>query len=194
VCLVLFIKALCVVTITAFGGNLGVSHPIIQRHNVIFKSLFVCLLGPLIEELAFRLPLSNKKSDLLFSIPFLVLLLYIFLNKIIQYEIALFASLCASVFLFYTVLKLYDFNENSFFIIHFLTLLFALSHWNNTKDLAQVNSFNRILVYILPMLIGGYFFALIRLKYGFMWALITHCIHNIFFSIPILIKILSKYF
>jgi hypothetical protein len=189
--LVLFLKLLFVVLINTFS-NLNLNENVVSQPRTIVKILFVCLLGPIIEELAFRLPLSTNKNYLLLSIPFITFLIFIYLKKKSSIDVSLIFSFLIIIVLFCMVIKLNFFKDNIFILTHILTLLFAIMHWNNTKNLTEVNYFFRFILFIIPMLISGYFLAFLRLKYGLWWSIVTHCIHNLIFTLPVIFKILWK--
>jgi hypothetical protein len=190
VLLVFFIKVFFVIlhsNVTNIDSN---GDAVAQQPNVL-KLIFICLLGPLIEEFAFRMPLSLDKKHILFSIPCIVFIMFVFLKKIFSVETSLIFCFLF-ILLIYIIMKLGFTKDYSFIVLHILTFLFAMGHWNNSKDLVGLHFLFRFLIYIIPMLITGYFLAFIRLKYGLVWSIITHIIHNSIFTIPILYKMLSK--
>lgn len=190
VLLVFLIKLFFVILQNNFSTIASNSKAVAQNHKML-KIIFICLLGPLIEELAFRLPLRLDKNQILFSIPCIVFLLFIYFKKIVSIELNIF--LCfLSLVLIYAIMKIGLLKNHSFLLVHILTFLFAISHWNNTKDLVGLHFCFRFTIYIIPMLITGYFLAFIRLKYGIFWSIITHSIHNLIFTMPLILKMLSK--
>jgi hypothetical protein len=190
VLLVFFIKLFFVILDANFSSIESNGVAVTQQHEVL-KIIFICLLGPLIEEFAFRMPLSLNRNQILFSIPCIVFLVFIFFKKIFSIETSLIFCFLFAL-LIYITMKIGFAKDHSFILIHILTFLFAISHWNNSKDLDGLHFFFRFTIYIIPMLITGYFLAYIRLKYSLFWAIITHCTHNLVFTLPIIFKIFWK--
>jgi hypothetical protein len=183
--LVFFVKILSIY----FFGSSSIIDSTVAKTDFL-KLIFIILLGPLLEELAFRLPLSLIKNEILISLPFICFMIFVFLKKntSLSKSIIFLGLLVLFCILFYLVKKI-DFKNVYFvFFLNLSVFLFAFSHWNNSKFISNIGFFDRTIIYILPMLIMGYFLSYIRLKYGFYWSLILHITHNLIFTLPIIIK------
>lgn len=161
-----------------------------QRQMVIFSKLpfyVIILIGPLIEEMLFRLVLVvNRKNISVFIGMWIFELLggrittFIINNNINT----LFIYYCLIGFGFgffsykYLPLKIIDLlNTKRIFIIKFSIVLFGLMHIFNISTFC----WQLILFYpffILPQIIIGYFITNLRLGYSFWWGFSLHALFN----------------
>ncbi|SHG56994.1 CAAX protease self-immunity [Chryseolinea serpens] len=155
-----------------------------------------CILGPIYEEVIFRLPLK-------FNIVFVRVSLCLFLaDRIFRYETAhlflgvgpflssrvfLFVVLASTcVFLTYqsaAVEKLQTIWENKFlWILVILQLIFGFAHLGQFDfDISGTKRFVPVIVLIFSVM--GVFFAVIRMKLGMVAAIIFHCLFNAMYLI-----------
>jgi len=146
----------------------------------------VVILGPLVEELIFRLILVPKRKNIAiftFVFSFLVLNKTYYINKI---DWLLLVSLVVSGLLSFLVFKLLKQNpkietvigKRQKIITMVSVVLFGLGHIANIEtlhwELALLYP-----VYVLPQMILGYIFSVQRLKLGFIWGLLFHSMNNL---------------
>ena len=146
----------------------------------------VVILGPLVEELIFRLILVPKRRNIAiftFVFSFLVLNKTYYINKI---DWLLLVSLVVSGLLSFLVFNLLKRNpkietaigKRQKIITMVSVVLFGLLHIANIEtlhwELALLYP-----VYALPQMILGYISSVQRLKLGFVWGLLFHSMINL---------------
>ena len=152
-----------------------------------YYSIFlVVILGPLVEELIFRLILVPKRRNIAiftFVFSFLVLNKTYYINKI---DWLLLVSLVVSGLLSFLVFNLLKRNpkietaigKRQKIITMVSVVLFGLGHIANIEtlywELALLYP-----VYALPQMILGYVCSMQRLKLGFIWGLLFHSMINL---------------
>lgn len=146
----------------------------------------VVILGPLVEELIFRLILVPKRRNIaifIFVFSFMVLNKTYYVNKI---DWLLLMSLAVSGLLSFLVFNLLKRNpkietaigKRQKIITMVSVVLFGLLHIANIEtlhwELALLYP-----VYALPQMILGYISSVQRLKLGFVWGLLFHSMINL---------------
>ena len=161
---------------------------IIKRLGVIKALIFVCVLGPILEECTFRLFLSFKKTHISLGIAFAFFTLINFfpfvknLNIQLGFPIALLVKIIVSVFLFLISQKMLkpDFHladkTKTRFIITSICV-FGLMHISNFAPL-QWAIIGVYPLFVLPQLFIGWGLTYIRLKNGFFWGFALHVLIN----------------
>ena len=146
----------------------------------------VVILGPLVEELIFRLILVPKRRNIAiftFVFSFLVLNKTYYVNKI---DWLLLVSLVVSGLLSFLVFNLLKRNpkietaigRRQKIVTMVSVVLFGLVHISNIETLHwELALFYP--VYVLPQMILGYIFSVQRLKLGFIWGLLFHSMNNL---------------
>ena len=152
-----------------------------------YYSIFlVVILGPLVEELIFRLILVPKRRNIAiftFVFSFLVLNKTYYVNKI---DWLLLVSLVMSVLLSFLVFNLLKRNpkietaigKRQKIITMVSVVLFGLLHIANIENLHWELAL-LYPVYALPQMILGYVSSVQRLKLGFVWGLLFHSMINL---------------
>ena len=146
----------------------------------------VVILGPLVEELIFRLILVPKRRNIAiftFVFSFLVLNKTYYVNKI---DWLLLVSLVMSVLLSFLVFNLLKRNpkietaigKRQKIITMVSVVLFGLLHIANIENLHWELAL-LYPVYVLPQMILGYVSSVQRLKLGFVWGLLFHSMINL---------------
>ena len=146
----------------------------------------VVILGPLVEELIFRLILVPKRRNIAiftFVFSFLVLNKTYYVNKI---DWLLLVSLVASGLLSFLVFNLLKRNpkietaigKRQKTITMVSVVLFGLLHIVNIENLYWELTL-LYPVYALPQMILGYISSVQRLKLGFVWGLFFHSMINL---------------
>ncbi|MES2276863.1 MAG: CPBP family glutamic-type intramembrane protease [Bacteroidota bacterium] len=145
--------------------------------------LFICIIGPIFEELIFRFPLSFKKRQV--AITLLIAVFYFagaFVHpKIIMMKVAveiaialIIAGLCIA-FIPDTPLNMPEQRKRQLIITSMC--LFALMHVANYRpmDWALIWIYP---IYVLPQLLLGWGITYVRFKNGFVWGIALHCLIN----------------
>ena len=152
-----------------------------------YYSIFlVVILGPLVEELIFRLILVPKRRNIAiftFVFSFLVLNKTYYINKI---DWLLLVSLVVSGLLSFLVFNLLKRNpkietaigKRQKIITMVSVVLFGLLHIVNIENLHWELAL-LYPVYSLPQMILGYVSSVQRLKLGFVWGLLFHSMINL---------------
>jgi len=152
-----------------------------------YYSIFlVVILGPLVEELIFRLILVPKRRNIAiftFVFSFLVLNKTYYINKI---DWLLLVSLVVSGLLSFLVFNLLKRNpkietaigKRQKIITMVSVVLFGLLHIANIENLHWKLAL-LYPVYALPQMILGYVSSVQRLKLGFLWGLLFHSMINL---------------
>jgi hypothetical protein len=151
-----------------------------------FSFWYVVVIGPILEEITFRLFLNFKKKEICLSVFFMLLLV---LGIRVTSE-ALFLlstwvkvgiSLSVVVVLYFFVIDNIKFSirlQRSLTIVSIIA--FGLMHIDNLEKIY----FSLLLIYpffVLPQMIMGYFGTNLRLKQGFVWGILLHCMTNLTF-------------
>ena len=160
-----------------------------DRNSVIRTFLVVVLLGPVIEESIFRLPLRFKPINLAIATTVLSWVFIGSLNAIYgNKECIVFQILCVLIAMPIGVLTLYIgkkyseklkiFWTNNFrFIFYASFVLFGLFHAANF-DITSKNIIYLPII-ILPWFIAGHINGFIRVKYGFIIGILYHVLNNL---------------
>ncbi len=151
--------------------------------------LFMIILGPLLEEVSFRLYLNWKIPFIITSSTLIGLGFFCkeylhtgilspdnWTNKIlfIVGSVFLFSILC---FAFKTEIE--KFGMKFFkFIFYFSILLFGFLHIQNYTVNVNPKTILLIPLLIMPQLLGGLNSAYIRIKYGILWSYFAHALLN----------------
>lgn len=161
-----------------------------------FKLLFICLIMPIIEELAFRLPLDISKNNLIISIVCLNMFLFILTKKHLSdmssiykygmYITVLGLSLYFAIQNYQSILIVLQKNFVTY--LHIISISFCLVHYGNFDFTTK-----SITPYFLMFLIfvNGYYYGYTRLRFGISYAIFIHMFHNILISVPLIIKLLK---
>ena len=146
----------------------------------------VVILGPLVEELIFRLILVPKRRNIAI---FTFVFSFLVLNKtyyIIKIDWLLLVSLVVSGLLSFLVFNLLKRNpkietaigRRQKMVTMVSVVLFGLGHIANIETLHwELALFYP--VYVLPQMILGYVCSVQRLKLGFIWGLLFHSMINL---------------
>ncbi|MDA3942174.1 MAG: CPBP family glutamic-type intramembrane protease [Bacteroidetes bacterium] len=195
----LFIINLAIgILLTGLSGYLRIKFDIsfkISTSSVHTIWLLNLLFVPLIEELAYRLPLIFRKRNILISS---IAITYIFISQlfsdgIIDINTNLSAKLL-SISLIGTILvamlsknsiekKAISFwNKNPRSVLFSYLIIFSLGHFDNYIFSVQLLILFPVLV--LPQFIGGFFLSFVRVKVSFIHAIIFHVLNNFLALFP----------
>jgi len=149
--------------------------------NMSALSLFLlaAVSAPILEEVAFRLPMRPFAVNLAFSgsllaaflLPMIVssqsLLLFL-VGALIGFNIYLWVK-CSEMLI---GLRFYD--RYAVYIFYFLTLIFGAIHITNYNSQVWV----LLPLLVLPQVIIALWLGFVRVRYGFRWAVFAHAFHN----------------
>lgn len=154
-----------------------------SKKDLISPVYIVVLLGPVVEEILFRLWLSFNKYE--FSLSILFWLFFLFNGTFVELRISLLEGvffILLSGFLFWGIN--YLFKQNTFkwtnYKYHFYLIsliLFSTLHLFNL-DISSKYFWIILPIYIFPKFIIGLFITKLRINYGFYWGVIFHIIIN----------------
>jgi Type II CAAX prenyl endopeptidase Rce1-like len=160
----------------------------LQKTGYAFGLMYICLLGPLLEETVFRLPLSFRKIHIAISLAVVMLFIATLYHLPKTSGLGLRIPLCflqlvvipaCTFFLIRKFLpaeiKLSD-NVKKWLIITSMCL-FGLMHVANYSPL-QWPIIWIYPVYVLPQFLMGWLMTYVRLKNGFIWGVALHCLIN----------------
>lgn len=136
--------------------------------------LNACVVAPLIEESVFRINLSKKIKNHYISISVASLFVVLTLLNSDYYNGVPF--LIYSIF----ILLLYQLTKANFpikILLIISSIVFGLIHIDNMNHGNVLNPIS-YLVYTAPFMVLGYFFGLIRLKHGILFAILAHFLKN----------------
>ena len=157
--------------------------------------LIVILIGPFLEEVAFRSMLTGSRSTVFISLFFF----WFYISGIIlgffddvSAEISLATLVVPGLFLvglYFILPKDSDIvkaiNKNYSIFIYGTSIIFGLIHLGNFQNSDKFWWLLPILV--LPQVTAGMIFAYARLRYGLLAAIITHGGHNLLIISPVII-------
>ena len=187
-----FINLLIVALISIITGllriNFNVSFKEINQELLIVWILNLSII-PILEEIAYRLPLFYSKKNLVLSFTVIVyfLLSVIFADGLLDISanvyLRIFASFTAGG-LFYIILRVKSLENkiSRFWEVHYgiafygLLLLFTLGHIENYNLNLTVLTLMPIL--LIPQFIGGIFFSFTRIKFGIIYSIALHIMIN----------------
>lgn len=158
------------------------------KKRVRFPALWMIVLGPIYEEVAFRLGLSFKKRHLIVSI--LLILFFvtggslIYSGSVMQYLLNPGIRLFILLILFFICNKYITQNHidllkdrHSGFIVYMLALIFAVLHLSNYFPFEWRDSLF-YLVIIAIIFIRAMALSYVRIKYGLVYAMLFHMVNN----------------
>jgi membrane protease YdiL (CAAX protease family) len=155
-----------------------------KKIGFVGSILFVCLAGPMFEELIFRFPLSFTKRKVTIG---LSIALFYFGASFYHPHNLIMVKLGAEIVLAILVfgicyayvpdipLNLSDHLKKQLIILSIV--LFALMHISNYRPV-DLKLFWIYSIYVVPQLIMGIGITYTRFKNGFLWGLALHCLIN----------------
>ncbi|CAN5423208.1 hypothetical protein BH09BAC6_BH09BAC6_12370 [soil metagenome] len=156
----------------------------IQKMGYWKAFAYVCLVGPLLEETVFRLPLSLKKIHISLAFAVAVFLIGGFLvlavkGILLKFLIRIGLSLITFLMCIWLVPGGLSITDNRFSkkLIVLSICLFGLMHISNYSPI-QWPIIWLYPVYVLPQLCMGWAITYLRFKNGFIWGFALHVIIN----------------
>lgn len=153
--------------------------------------LYIIILGPIIEELIFRLNLKlSKINTAICSVTIIILLIRLLLYPDISK--LFYLSVLPTSAIFYLILyyskSLYAFLKKLWtqkykYIFHLSVIVFGVMHLFNYQNIFWW-MYLLFPLFVAPYIYLGYILAYTRNKYGFMYALLVHFSINFISAIP----------
>lgn len=201
--IILFLFSLLTVFFNAYLVNFLEDHNLMMSPKKIdinydknYKYfLITCLIVPFSEEIISRLWLKFNPKNIALSLSFLSFFLFYFvidnnkLNSFFDNPFELIISLILTILFFIIVKYILTFYQTSISQIYFRktynlficsALLFSILHLSKFN----FNDFNTILIIpilLFPFFVAGLILGYLRLKLGFIYAVLFHIIQNSFF-------------
>ncbi|MCK4358236.1 MAG: CPBP family intramembrane metalloprotease [Candidatus Cloacimonetes bacterium] len=171
---------------------------------IVFLS-FSLIIGPLLEELVFRLSLKFNRLNLSIScgaITYFFSSPCLFNNKDVEIGInniyRLLLGFTVFIVFYYLILnnsierKLSNFWDRNFkYIFYFSVLSFGMIHITNYE--LSLNHLLFIPIITLPRIILGIIFGFIRTKFGIGWSIVLHVFYNGVLILPLIIIYINRY-
>lgn len=165
-----------------------------RNQNIVRMILLTCFLGPIFEEIAFRLPIKLTNVNLSVSIVFICYFILSFATSTHLYSISVLSlfiillSLLLGIVI-YCIFLTHDnttilYNINRWIIIITFSILFAIPHISN-YEITQTNKFY-VLLLTTPKITSGIIFSLARLKYNLVFSILIHITINLIVFISII--------
>ncbi|MEW5846829.1 MAG: CPBP family glutamic-type intramembrane protease [Bacteroidota bacterium] len=144
------------------------------------KIVLALFIGPIIEELLFRLILIiNKRNLIIFSSLAIILATYSLLKSNYFYSIILFTL---SILVVSSLSKSLEIRSiiTKYFSAYFyaITIIFGLMHFKNYNGIEGF-LYLWIPFLVFPQILMGVFFGYIRIKFGIIYSIIFHMIINL---------------
>lgn len=146
--------------------------------------VYICLIGPLIEETVFRLPLSLKKKHIALGFAAAAFLFSSFFLKeikspLLNLSARLLLGGLVYVICFFTAPKGLSVIGHRFrkHLIVLSVLLFGLMHIGNYNPV-QWPVIWIYPAYVLPQILMGWAITYVRFRDGFWWGFALHCMIN----------------
>ncbi len=153
-----------------------------------YSLILLILIGPIIEETVFRLWLSLKKIPIIISLIAILwvvvtkynnISIYSTVNKTSFYNLFIAAILGFIVFNILNISFIKKILIKNYKLIYWCSCVgFGLIHLSNFAPI-NLNIIWAYPFFILPQLIFGFVLAYVRIKNGFFWALLLHCLINL---------------
>jgi len=162
-------------------------HSLLHKHYY-FNLVYICLLGPILEETVFRLPLSFKKTHIALSIA-CAALLFVVLSVKPVFLIGECGILCTFIIELSLVVILFFITKwllpndiqpsdrSQKWLIILSIFLFGFMHISNFSPI-QWPIIWIYPLYVVPQLFMGWFITYVRFKNGFIWGIVLHCLIN----------------
>lgn len=155
---------------------------ILSHYGLFRGTILITLLGPLVEETAFRLGLIPNRVAISISTGVLLFFLsgpVFFVDDLGKYSIRVFTSTVISIVSYaYSPSNLtYFFNKYYNSMIYLSSILFAALHIGNF-NVVHKEVFFLYPFYVLPQFFMGLISSWLRIQQGFIWSVVFHILIN----------------
>lgn len=154
-----------------------------KKLGFVSSYIFICVVGPVFEELIFRFPLSFTRRSVVISA--LIALFYfsgsVYHPQGLMLKVGLEIIIAAVIFILCglyipdTPLNLTPPQKRGYIILSIC--LFGMMHILNYRPVA-LNLIWLYPVFVIPQLLMGWAMTYIRFKNGFIWGIALHCLIN----------------
>lgn len=157
------------------------------NNSAVYMFFIVGLLGPLIEEISFRLWLSLKPIHVALSVSLIVNFLLFGLRDLFKFNSKTWILVLCIVLLFYIIYHLLKKVPLSDIVLKYISvkslgiisaIIFGLLHIFNFSPVYKSVWF-LYPIYVLPQMVLGILAVFLRLRYGFVSAVFFHCLVNL---------------
>lgn len=161
---------------------------LIQKHGIFLAFLMICLIGPCIEEVLFRYPITLERKVLLrsFALGMLFKLTLVLFGKTESFVANIILSnLCWISIILYYARKEYGLKAKS--AAGYISMVFfALLHLTNFNNL-HWNNFIFAFIQVIPLGILAFFLNKTRIQCGILYCIGIHILYNLItfiFTLP----------
>ncbi|MEI6728425.1 MAG: hypothetical protein WCK98_02165 [bacterium] len=158
--------------------------------------LLVTVIGPLLEELAFRLYLTTQRTYFFFGLNFFVYYIWEFIGGIFNLKDSFLFN---SPGIFFIIVAIFGFTTTCSLIVstkwlesivtrffnqfvYSAGIIFGLIHITNYENYQKY--FYLIPILVLPQIFVSFIFAFVRTKFSFWWSFISHTLYNFALASP----------
>ena len=184
--------------ISNFAGFNQTDNNLVNRDLKIFPPiigfLLIVVIGPLLEELAFRLFLTTKRFYFFFGLNFFIYYIWQFIGSFFNYKNTFLYSsngLLATTIAIFTLTGICSFIVSSKWLestinryfkwfVYSTGIIFGLIHITNYQQY-----FYLIPLLVLPQISVSFIFAFVRTKLNFWWGFICHSLYNFALGLPL---------
>ncbi len=178
---------------TGFNTQDNAVAQLVSSESLLFIILIVIFIGPISEELTFRLGLKYSNIKTALNLGLLIGLIPSFLPQNFFSDLLprVLLTLLVSLSAFIVLKRIKKEKIQSWYTKHFRVLiylsifLFGIAHISNYTDLQKV--WFLIPLLIAPQLLAGALFAFIRSVYGLKYSIYLHMLHNSITISPIIV-------
>lgn len=166
-------------------GRSNLKH-LLEKHYYLIL-IYGCLIGPILEETVFRLPLSFKKNNIALGIACAVLLFgFALKGKILIAGVGILVvvliRIAIAIATFFIVRRLLPndiqlSDATKKWLIVLSISLFGLMHIANFTPI-QWPIIGVYPLYVVPQIFMGWLITYVRFKNGFIWGIALHCLIN----------------
>lgn len=147
-------------------------------HENFFSSfsilLYILILGPLIEEVVFRIALVSSYQSVMISITVSIIIL---IKAVINESLSI--SIYVSLFLqiIYIACLNNNFLRTKIILLSISSILFGVGHLENFQFPSHT-PFILMITFVIPQLLIGFAIGIVRIRLGFIWGVALHCLFN----------------
>lgn len=174
--IILFLNLILLSLLHYLENFLGVGKPAIENKNeimdhILFYSVFIVLVAPLLEETLYRLPLKKNSYNF---ISIIIGIIYLTTTNSSIFKITLLVYLISVVFLFFAKI------DAPKYIIILAIVVFTISHLGNYNWIdIKSKSAIELGFLLLPQIILALITTHIRINISFKYSFVYHSIYNL---------------
>jgi len=180
-----------IISLTGFKGT-NLVEELLANDNIFFTILLAVIIAPAIEEVIFRLPLKNTPKNLSISLAVVTVILSARYQQDAPFILLIAAvPLLATLYMHYIskpiIKKMIAGTFSKYYPVIFYSaaIIFGSVHMLNYTNIQSGVAILPLL--IIPQTFIGILLGYIRLRYGFIYAVLFHGIYNASLLVPALI-------